>query len=329
MRLTRYASLGHYHEHLDPVWLALPESWRGEAWSALDAHPGTTPYRGTRGAHTATGAVLVASWPDAVSAAARGRELVYLEHGAGQAYEGDPAMAGARGWSGADDPTLDRVRLFVCPSETVADRWRARYTARAVAVGCPKLDAWHRGARGVARGVRPVVAVTFHWDCPLGPETRTAWPHYDRALAGLAAWCRGNAVDLIGHGHPRMWSRIRRRWQHLGVEPVQHLADVLDRADVLVADNTSAMYEFASLGRPVVVLNAPWYRRDIEHGMRFWSAVPGRQVDRPGDLVPAVEQALAGDDTAGLRAAATAAAYASCDGRAAERAATAIMEALS
>jgi len=134
---------------------------------------------------------------------------------------------------------------------------------------------------------------------------------------------------VLGHGHPRLWSRIARRWQSLGVEPVRELAEVLERADVLVADNTSAMFEFASLGRPVVVLNAPWYRRDVEHGLRFWSHVPGVQVDHRGLLVPAVDEALRNPDaTAAQRAAATRAAYAHTDGMAAARAAQAIREAM-
>lgn len=325
MRLNLYASLSHYADHLWPIWQQLPSEVRGEAWAPRHddwwgnpQHPQAPP-----------GPVLVASWGDACSAITRGRDLVYVEHGAGQTYEGDPAGRGAAGWAGATARGLERVRLFVCPNERVAQRWRAVHRAPAVAVGCPKMDRWHGAKRETRNAVPATVAVTFHWDCTLVAESRTAWPWYDQALPRLRDWSRAHGVHLLGHGHPRMWSRLRRRWEALGIEPVAELSDVLDRADVLVADNTSAMFEFASLDRPVVVLNAPWYRREIEHGLRFWSHVPGHQVNDPAGLEPTVAEAVRHPERANdLRAAATAAAYAACDGHAAERAARAILETL-
>jgi hypothetical protein len=45
------------------------------------------------------------------------------------------------------------------------------------------------------------------------------------------------------------------------------------------------MWEAAALGIPVVVVNASWYRRDIDHGLRFWEYSDiGPNVDHPADL---------------------------------------------
>ncbi len=85
-------------------------------------------------------------------------------------------------------------------------------------------------------------------------------------------------------------------YDEIGVQFVGEFDDVLRRADVYVTGNSSTLYEFAALDRPVVVLNAPWFRRDVEHGMRFWEYADVRvQVDSPEDLQAGIAEAL--DDT--------------------------------
>lgn len=175
----------------------------------------------------------------------------------------------------------------------------------------------------------PAVAFTFHWNCSLVPESRTAFPFYQGELARVVTELRCSGVELVGHGHPRAYGNLEAVWRRLKVRAEPSFEGVVARASVLVADNTSAMYEWAALDRPVVVLNAPWYRRDVDHGLRFWSHVPGRQVDAPGELLDAIRAAVVDpSDGAELRRAATAEVYARRDGRAASRAAAAIVEVL-
>lgn len=317
-----FASLAHYAEHLDPIWQLIPDELRGTRTAARVGStwgtPGGPPTRPPAG-----DLCMVGSFADYKRCT--GWPIVYVEHGAGQAYGGDIDAARMPGYAGGDE--MDRVVLFVCPSITVAARWRSRYPAAAVAVvGCPRLDRyWPAPATPDAAAV----AVTFHWDAAVCPESRGAWRYYDRALPALVAWAHTEGVRLLGHGHPRMWGRLEPRWRQLGVEPVRSLNEVMERATVLVADNTSAAYEFATLDRPVVNLNAPWWRRDVEHGLRFWTHIPGVQVEAPADLVATVAAQVANPDLGAVeRRAAVEATYAHRDGTAARRAASAIMEIL-
>ena len=244
------ASQPHYLAHLEPVARLLPDL---------------------------PDVAIVAGYPDVKLARRRGfRRIVLLQHGAGQSYGTDhPHYAGGRG--------NDDVGLFLVPNEHAADRWRARYPRAAVeVVGCPKLDTLPAREPGP-----PTVAVAFHFDAWVAPESRSAWQHFRDALPELAG-----QVRLIGHGHPRRID-LAAAYAAMGIEWVPDFAEVCRRADLLVFDNTSAGFEFAATGRPVVVLNAPWYRRSAQHGLRFWEAATvGLQADRPGMLAETVRCSL-------------------------------------
>lgn len=303
------ASWPHYYDHLAPIIDALPRSMFGGTYTPKNARRSDLPDEGLW---------LVAGHSDLVRLP--GRQVVYVEHGAGQSY-----LTPSASYSGG--PGNDAV-LYVCPSETVAARWRAAYPgARCAVVGCPKLDRWHRD-RGRETGTRPVVAFTFHHDGQVCPETNSAWPHYRKGLGTVLTELRGAGVDVIAHQHPRSRYTARRWFEGVGVPFFDDLGEVFDRADLLAADNTSALPEFASLGRPVVWLNAPWYRRDVHHGGRFWSWPDGQvQVDHPGELTGAILYALTDPpQVADARARMVHSVYAHTDGEAATRAAAAIME---
>lgn len=214
------------------------------------------------------------------------RRFAFIEHGIGQAYLGGNRAA-MRHPSYAGGMDREDTELFLVPNEYSASLWRNAYpTARVEVVGSPRLD--DLPAR--LPGPGPVVAISFHWPAFVAPEADTALGHYRNVLPDLA-----ERFTVIGHAHPKGdWpERMKRIYDRYGIEFVRDFDDVLRRADVYVCDNSSSIYEFASTGRPVVVLNAPTYRRNVEHGLRFWEAsFVGVNCDRAEDLVATVERAL-------------------------------------
>lgn len=289
VRVDLVAGASQYLDHLAPVWHALPDRARGRLVVDRDlvsraADLGITAEVGLDGPDRPT---LVASFGDLRRMRDAGRSHVALiEHGIAQSYGGDPDWAHRSSYPGGRGRDAD---LFLHPNETSAARDRAMYPeARVEVVGCPKLD----GLPEREPGPGPVVAVAFHWDGAM-PELRWAWPRFRHALVRLAA-----KYTVIGHGHPRAMADLAPWYRRAGIEVVADFGDVCRRADLLVFDNTSAGFEFASTGRPVVVLEPYHYRRGVHHGLRFWDAVPGLVCqDRAGvpdavSLTAVVERAL-------------------------------------
>lgn len=282
-----YASEPHYVDHLAPIWEALPSEARGLFLAGavpIREHAlrrgipdvrleSRNPGRGSL--------VVVASYRDELRARRPGS--VFLEHGAGQHY-------GNRHTSYVGGPGRGNVRLFLCPNEEVARRNRATYPeARIRIVGCPKLDPWHPPTRYKGRP-DPILAISFHWRCRVVRECDSAIDHYAGALRRLAEAYRGR---VLGHGHPRIWRELEPLYRRSGIRPVQDFAEVLELADLYLCDNSSTIYEFASTGRPVVVLNAPWYRRHVDYGLRFWEfADVGLNADGPDELLEVIAEAL-------------------------------------
>lgn len=301
----------HYGRHIEPVALALMD--RGHKVTRL--RPGQAPPNGSF--------VIVASATDAQTLGPT-RKVIYVEHGAGQSYNGDGGGQGKRGYPGGEG--CDNVVLFLTPNDQVAAAWEARYDAATAVVGCPALDRWHSDGNVTADMARPRIAFTFHWPSMFAPEAGTAWPTFKRSIEERViprALNRGWA--LRGHWHPRWGDQLRDEWQIMGITASKY-DTVMSSATLLVADNTSMIPEFASTGRPVLFLNSPDWRRDVDHGGRFWSWV-GDQVecDNPLELPDLIDEAIA--DTLPRRQSREAmvrSVYAHTDGKASERAADAI-----
>jgi len=285
----------HFVDHLAPVWLALPARERGrfitdpslvERARSLgveaDGRAAPKPVPANPVPSMDGDVALVASYGDIKKGRRMGYgPFVFLEHGIGQSYGGDPHSAAHPSYSGGGDRA--DVILNLVPNEHAAARWRTTYPrTRTEVVGCPKLDTLPDREPGEL-----VVAVSFHFPCNITVETRPAISRYLSALPALA-----ERFTVVGHGHPRYYG-LERAYERLRIPYVATFADVCRQADVYVCDNSSTLYEFAATGRPVVVLNHPTYRRNVQHGLRFWEAADvGVQVDHPSGLIAAVERAL-------------------------------------
>lgn len=293
-------------DHVAPVWRAFPDELRGrfftdpallerardrgipdpepieaERLRRSSAPPKASPGPGPMAFVTSIGDIKV------------GRRLGYrrfafMEHGAGQAYIGDrDVIARHPSYPGGAD--REDVELFLCPNEYSADLWRRAYSARVEIVGCPRLDELPRRNES-DYPTSPVVAVTFHWPARVIPEADTALGDFAPILPELAS-----RFEVIGTCHPKAdWPiRMERVYRRAGIPFAADFDEVCRRADLLVFDNTSAGFEFAATGRPVVVLNAKRYRRRVIHGGRFWTwADVGIQVDQAEDLGDAIAEAL-------------------------------------
>lgn len=332
-RIDFFATQRHFIDHLEPIYHALPDEYKGDFIVEKDllSHAKKLGIKAvTLGYYQFhrrnSGPLVIASIGSTAKLFSRSRPIVLVNHGAGQSWQGvrHPSYAGG--------PKRNIVSLFIEPGEDPAQKDAQAYPkAKVVVAGCCKLDEWHK-APPKPRSNPPVIAVSFHWHCRVVPETRSTLPYYRYILADLARWEKSGEVKILGHGHPSpaFWKEISAIWKELDIEIVADFKEVMQRADVFVNDGMSTLYEFASLDRPVVVLNAPWYRKNVEHGLRFWECADvGIQVDKPEDLIPAIKEALLDRPEQRLkRQKAVQKVYKYTDGRATERAVKSILELL-
>ena len=287
MRLATYSSEFHYCHHLE----AITEELRNRQVEV-------THYHGYANRRAVTdNLVLVASRKDAGFLS--DRKVILVEHGAGQRYHRD---AGAGGPDHADD----HVVLFLAPSERVADNGKPLYPrAKRVAVGSARVEQLSRLPRSPE-----FVVMTWHWNAPGQPEAKGAWERYKSAAKDLAT-----KLPVLGHGHPRTKGQLSKAYKQFHISQEWDWAEAVKVAKVLTCDNSSVMFEACALDIPVVVVNAPWYRREQEWGLRFWEyADMGPQVDSPFEYAPAVEAILADDQWKGRRKEVSDAVYGQVEG---------------
>lgn len=281
--VNAYASESHYAAHILPIWEAMPSEIKGHFYvedGALDSVGSTAKIGPPPDSN-----VLVASYKDLK--VCHDKPCILVEHGASQTYLG-PNGKPDRNPSNAGGEDRRNVVLFICPNEECAQANRKWYPkVPSVVVGSTVLDRWH----GVTlpEPDELTVCISFKWPNSQCPEAFWAWPHYERFMPTLAA----AFPKVIGHAHPRAFGRLAPQYERAGIEPVRSFDEVLWRSSIFCMDNSSAMYEFAAIAdRPVVALNSPKYRRDVEHGLRFWDLIPGLECDGPEELIEVIFDSL-------------------------------------
>jgi hypothetical protein len=286
------ATQAHYIDHIAPVWDALvddnvgtfyvPQHLVGHAQRKLKNHLYLFSYERNSPATYGLNPILVCAYGDMKYAhrVSPERRIFMMEHGTGHGF----------GTSAYPDGPGDRdlVSLFLPPNQYTADRIHTVRDTPCEVIGTPKLD-WMHGAM-FERHRPPVVCISFHHGHKhrKPPEASSAFEHYADSVLELK-----KSFNLIAHGHPLSRDRDIAFYQSVGVPFIEDFRQVLELADVYVNDLSSTLYEFLVTGKPVVVLNAPWFRKDKQFGLRFWDYSDiGIQVDHPVDLKGAISRTL-------------------------------------
>jgi hypothetical protein len=208
------------------------------------------------------------------------RPFFLMEHGVGLSFEVHPGYGGGEG-------LRSRVSLFLPPNQNIYDKTAKTFpSAPQVIIGTPKMDNI-RPTKPMAKD-KPIVGISFHWNgSAVCPEAGNALDYYLEVLPELA-----EQFYVIGHGHPKIINKLIPIYRDCGITDIElDFNKVMERCDIYINDASSTMYEFSCTGKPVIILNAPWFRRDVHWGIRFWDYTDiGICVDKPVELLPAVRK---------------------------------------
>lgn len=297
MKVDFVAGEQHFISHLKPVWDVLPFDCKGHFYIRTNCSVDISylfkkPFKNTNvllrklEERDRNNFILAAGYGDIARLKQYRYPMILMEHGSGQRYISDhPSYSSGKG-------AKHNVFLFLSPNEYNSIGHKQNYPNTPVEViGCPKLDAW--AFKPKPQNKLPVVCVSFHWNCHIVPETKSTWDYYKDTLKELSQ-CK--EFTLVGHGHPRIFGKVRKVYEDIGIPYYKTFEEVAEVADIYVCDNSSTIFEFAYLDRPVVLLNAPFYRKDVEHGLRFWEYSDiGFNCDYPKDLKNTILTAIYDD----------------------------------
>jgi len=307
MRFDFFATWPHFADHMAPIYHALAEQAGVfyvapnivEHVAGLGVQPVPLKPRMAGNprdvAPPGTAPLLVAASGDMNLALNnnRKREYIFMEHGVEIVYPNNPSYAG-------NDGPRRRAALTLAPNMGAFELTRKKLPKMTqVIIGTPMLDRW-KGAfeRNRQLPLVPTVAISFHWDGKMvAPEAGTAFGYFEHILPELA---KQKSFKLVAHAHPRNIEQVRPIYEKLGIEFWESFERVMDEADLYIMDNSSTIYMFLVTGKPVILLNSPKYRKNIDTGLRFWKYTDvGEQVDDPEQLIYAISRTL-GDPGARL-----------------------------
>lgn len=275
MKIDFFAREQHHIEHALTIYEKMPEEFKGKFLKKKDELE-ESPNK----------IVAVFCYGDLRIVARLGKKAIFGDHGVGMYYnEIHPSYAGSL----AD---RDCVLLRLSPNKIHADKEREILKCPIEIIGVPKMDKWHKARNGPVRRKRhPVIAFSFHWDCRVVPETRSKYKFYENAMKAV----KEVYGTVLGHGHPRIFPLLHYVYRPMGIRPIADFNEIIKRADIYICDNSSTLFEFAYTKKPVILLNYPFYRKDVEHegNPRFWRlANMGVQVDSPDQLLAAIQETI-------------------------------------
>jgi len=288
------ATQPQYIDHIAPVWDALadnnigsfyvPQELFGYAQSKLKHHLYLYSYENNSLSTFSDCPILVASYGDMKYCHRMNpdRRIFMMEHGTGHGF-GTSAYPNGPG-------ERDCVSLFLPPNQYTADKIHTVRSTPCEVIGTPKLD-WVVDQDLTQYRLHPrTVCISFHHGGKnrKPPEAGSAFEHYKDIIPELK-----KQFNLVAHGHPLSRVRDIPFYASIGVPFIDDFEQVMRVADVYVNDLSSTLYEFITTGKPVIVMNAPWFRRDVQHGLRFWDySNIGFEVNQPGELKKAIDATL-------------------------------------
>lgn len=287
MAIDFFASSIHYIDHLVPIYNQLSDEYKGNFYTRenlietldnlnIDAKPLQEK--------NDLEITLTSSFGDLRDARKTGAPIIISEHGAGQSYKDNysPAYIGGIDRRGA-------IAALVPGIKQAEKQLKAYPTIPVYPIGIPKLDNYHKNLDLYNSKVKKdSVVISFHWDCKVEQETRSCYRFYKSIIKEMK-----KDFNIKIHGHPRDIKKYKAFADYIKVDHLETFDQVIEEGWIYCCDNSSTIFEWISLNRPVVLLNCHLYRKNIEHGMRFWEyADIGPNVDVPKTFPNVLQKAL-------------------------------------